>query len=122
MQVLSGDHKAAMLRSCGEEWEQVIGMLAYRVRVMLSHVRACYDRSKGELDGHALASVFHEMATGQHAPDPRVQRRQTRLGKRPHPFMMFRDTAPDLETATDEPVTVVAKLYKAGSDYLLLYI
>ena len=73
--------------------EDMYLMIAYKIRVMLSHVRYACDTHSG--DAHPLKLLFDLMIDGP-APttplsDPRRMRRTERLGnKRPHPFTCFR--------------------------------
>ena len=66
-------------------FDETCELLAYKLRVMTSHVRQCFDRT-GKDEAHLLAPVFAEMSAASSERDPRVLRRQTRLNRRPCPF------------------------------------
>ena len=80
----------------------VIQVLAYKIRVMLSHTRNAYDNSSLH-EVHALADLFSRIRPQTGTPDAKRQRRDGRLvGKRPHPFINFRATADEPEQVSIE--------------------
>lgn len=88
-------------------YEEIVDHIAYRVRVMLSHIRIVFDAS-GEDKHHPLASIFSVMNKPNTLFDARKVRRQQRLNNRPHPFLCFR--AADAE-GPEEEISVVTRYY-----------
>ena len=87
-------------------FQEVIELMAYKIRVMLSHTRLVHDASKGE-EKHPLRVLFKIMAgSSAGAADFRKTRRQSRLGHRPNPFACFRpEESRAAEADAPSPVT-----------------
>jgi hypothetical protein len=82
--------------------DELVTIMCYKLRVMLSHVRYAFDSQRpGTLD-HPLQEVFAIMDSPTHqGGTARKQRRLDRLGRRPNPFICFRGAA-DGEAPADE--------------------
>jgi hypothetical protein len=98
--------------------DEVLELVAYKIRVMMSHVRNCYDGAKvDEKKAHQLKVLFGLLDNGHLVGSSvRKQRREARLGRRVHPFPFFRDGADDAEP-TDQPddeITPIAKYFDGG--------
>jgi hypothetical protein len=109
-----GDYKALLLGKTIDQQkplDEIIDLIAYKIRVMLAHLRLSFDSSQNDKN-HPLKDVFACMqtATSSCSSNARKARRQERLGKRPHPFMCFRP-ADDQDEDMDEPVTIVTKYF-----------
>ena len=63
--------------------QEMLDMVAYKLRVMLSHIRIKYDSASRD---DALADVFAIMDGKEHEHHPRKWRRMERLKSRPCPF------------------------------------
>ena len=68
---------------------ETIGLLAYKCRVMCSHLRACHDNRSSEQDDHSLQDVFQLMGAGEQKFSAKRRKRDARL-TREHPFVCFR--------------------------------
>ena len=95
--------------------DDVRNHVAYKLRVMLAHVRIKYDTSSATSKPSTLSPIFALMGKGPRgeSSDARSQRRAKRLSKRPHPFINFRETEADSSETTsdaDEP-TVVGRFW-----------
>ena len=80
------------------------GHIALKIRVMLAHARIKYDSSF--LPDNPLAVIFKERVAGTSA---RREKRDARLGNRPHPFPFFRVP----EESDDEEATIASATYNA---------
>ena len=92
-----------------QTFDETCELLAYKLRVMASHVRQCFDRTDKD-ETHVLAPVFAEMSAASAAKDPRVIRRQGRLNRRPCPFVHFREPSPADEAPVAETPSIVANV------------
>lgn len=97
-----------------EDFEDTVGVMSYRARVMTSHLRQSFDSSTHH-EAHALAELFAVMRPGAWSPESKRTRRDDRLHVRPHPFLNFReqmasdDDSRALEiNVTEEPTKVTA--------------
>jgi hypothetical protein len=90
-------------------------VIAYKLRVMLAHVRHAFDAHPGGV--HPLQSIFavmlEEPVPVTPPSDPRKHRRTERLGKRVHPFTCFRQP-PDEDEMPEESATVVTRYFDGG--------
>lgn len=95
-------------------YQEIIELMAYKIRVMLSHCRSIYDANGDDL-GHPLASIFKIIreSPSSAASDARRTRRQHRLDKRPNPFICFReDEQPEPK---EEQVEIITRDYDGRS-------
>lgn len=76
--------KTANMESGGE----VVALVAYKIRVMLAHIRKAYDACQ-DFDNHKLKDLF-TICSAQKEPTTKKARKDIRLGRRPHPFLAFR--------------------------------
>ena len=86
-------------RSEQRPMDEVLELVAYKLRVMMSHVWNCYDGAKvDEKKTHQLKGLFG-LLDGGHlvGASVRKQRREAWLGRRVHPFPFVRDGADDVE-------------------------
>ena len=94
--------------------EARVGWTTYRVRAMMSHIRARFDGGALEKsEGSMLSDVYKIMASGAKTVSKRARRVQ-RIGDRPNPFIFFRGAAnPESPEHDDEQedVRVVAKYF-----------
>ena len=93
--------EAAAAVELGKTAEDAYKLAAYKVRVMMSHIRRKFDNRKGQAGSTTTNTIFDEiftvMAEGDKNPIPDTKRRRTaRLGgaPRPHPFLNFRSDDP----------------------------
>lgn len=93
----------------GMTYDDILGMTAYKVRVMCSHCRLVHD-AVAETQGHPLALVLEILKESNAGlSDARRARRHQRLDKRPHPFQAFRPQE-DATTAVED-ILVVCKYW-----------
>jgi len=83
--------KTADMESGGE----VVALVAYKIRVMLAHIRKAYDACQ-DFDNHKLKDLF-TICSAQKEPTTKKARKDIRLGSRPHPFLAFRCKAGEEE-------------------------
>ena len=94
-------------------------MVAYRIRVMLAHVRQAFDSHEPGTT-HVLSSVFQEMYSCDDGSNPkadaRKHRRNQRLLRRPHPFQCFRpaEAQDDADGDAEEAPFIVTKFFDGG--------
>ena len=76
-----------LVRTTGDQ----LKFIAYKVRVMCSHIRIIYDTCKSGHDNHSLAAIFSVMSSaGPTYGEQRKRRTDARLGIRQCPFVNFR--------------------------------
>jgi hypothetical protein len=71
---------------------EILDIIAYKFRAMLSHVRICFGSCHADND-HPLKDLFDiikDQASAVESSTSKTLRRTERLGKRPHPFVCFR--------------------------------
>ncbi len=96
-------------------YEELVETIAYKMRVMLSHVRLSYDSSKND-EHHSLASIFEIMKDPPSCSnDARRSRRQQRLMSRPRPFVCFRPS--EGESQEKEELNSIVTRYFDGEDF-----
>ena len=98
----------------GRPLSEIKSLMAYKIRVMLSHLRGKFDNSVvGSPPPPGLAGAWEKLSSGWHSA--RKNRRQERLGSRPHPFVCFRQAETlDLEepgASAAQPLAVVSKYF-----------
>ena len=76
----------------GKPIEEVVAIIAYKLRVLLAHYRLKYDSHTPGLPAPSgLENVFDRMQAPSHyQPSSKRARRMERLSTRPHPFVHFR--------------------------------
>ena len=106
----------------GFDPREACGIVAYKIRVMLSHLRIKHDTCKECDDPSAFDAAYSLMKVPKDLHEQKKTRRDSRLSSsRPHPFIHFRTDvaeaaaddeeadAPDAENV--EKATVVARLW-----------
>ena len=74
----------------GKSIDDIIGILAYKIRVMLAHVRRAYDDHIPTGEPHPLNRLFDILRKPSGStPTSRHVKRDMRLGNRQNPFMNF---------------------------------
>ena len=97
--------------------EEMYLLMAYKIRVMLSHVRYAFDAHSGGT--HPLNMLFDLMLEGPSPATPpsdsRKLRRTERLGRRLHPFICFRPADDENDDIAEEVPSVITT-YFDGED------
>ena len=88
--------------------EAMYGLIALKLRVMCAHTRMKYDSGDAK-KAPGLEPAFEVLRTAPPAGSDKQNRREARLGKRPHPFLNFRTAAP--EDSEDEPSTMIGAFF-----------
>ena len=93
----------------GRPVDEVKSLIAYKLRVMLAHIRSKFDSQTPGSSLPGLEQVFEVLQSPARATHARKARRIERLGHRPHPFVHFRTQA----TEDEEPMhlAIVSKFF-----------
>lgn len=90
------------------DFDSVVEVLGYKIRVMLAHARMKFD-AQHELTG-PLAVALENMGESS-SESKRRRKRADRIGDRPHPFIHFRPDTADLDIDEEDAATRVATWY-----------
>lgn len=93
---------------------EVLALMAYRIRVMLAHLRAKFDSANnGAPEGFERLYELLEKPTP--APTTRRMRRGERIGSRPNPFVNFRAKGEaEMREEEDDATPVIVSKYFDG--------
>ena len=81
---------AARTAAEGKIIDDIIGILAYKIRVMLAHVRRSFDTHVPGGEPHPLQRLFDVLKSPSSSTSTSRQvKRDQRLGGRQHPFICF---------------------------------
>ena len=95
-----------------KEVDEAVMITAYKIRVMLAHIRVTFDAQNLESPAPpCLKKIFEAMHTLQPACTAKKARRMERLGSRPHPFMQYRESTEVLEEQHDHEQPIVSKYF-----------
>ena len=89
-----------------QDTKEAMLLTIYKIRVMLSQVRAAYD--DGRSDDSKLKTFFTIIDS---ATRVKKSRKTDRLGTKPHPFLSFRGEAAESEEEEEEEITMITKFY-----------
>eukprot|EP00974_Lingulodinium_polyedra_P091492 8867627-Lingulodinium_polyedra.AAC.1 len=95
----------------GKSVGEILGLLAYKCRVMCAHTRQVRDTCTGT--PHPLDDVFDLMKPGL-AESAKRQRRAARVRPREHPFICFRRGEGEVGQSTEEDEAIVVTKYFDG--------
>ena len=96
-----------------KDWE---ALCAYRIRVMLAHLRIAYDNNITSGEEHVLKTLLDHIgpaAASQTPGSAKRARRHERALNRPNPFVHWRDLAGDEEPEESEVPTIVSRAFNA---------
>ena len=105
--------------------EEVVALIAYKLRVMLAHVRTKWDSIvPGSVPPSGFEGIFAILEQPQPAWSARKVRRTERLKRRPHPFVHYReqdDNDDDNEDNKDskDDSTIVSKYFDGKAAHIL---
>ena len=97
----------------GMQSDEFVGLVAYKIRVVCSHVRNAHDNTV-DAEQHPLAAIFCILQDSNASSDSCRVRRSQRLDKRPHPFSAFRVEEPHSSGHEEEPVVVVVRYWNGA--------
>ena len=101
----------------GKDKDEVLQLMAYRLRVLLSHYRVKFDNGSQDEE---LQAVFSHMDGGTNAVWTAKQaRRAARLAKRPHPFKHYQGKSVDDDTESEEEARVISSYFNGSCAVLL---
>ncbi len=115
-----GDWNAMLLgKTIGEQRteDEILGLISYKIRVMLSHVRIIYDAHDPQQGRHALQDIFEVISGAAKIPqvmDARKARRMDRISRRPNPFVCFRQAEQSAKTEEEE-ASIITTYYDGHS-------
>ena len=100
----------------GKPIEEVVAIIAYKLRVLLAHYRLKYDSHTPGLPAPSgLENVFDRMQAPSHyQPSSKRARRMERLSSRPHPFVHFRQEEQPSDEDHEE-VDIVSTFFDTAS-------